>query len=175
MKFNKTQKAVIGVLVFIVIVVAFAEAGARINTSPSLAVGLYWYAGGEPGKGSYVTFCPPKNELFDEALRRGYFSVGSCPGDYGYLLKKVLGIQGDTVSVDESGVYVNGELLPFSAPKTSDRSGNAMWNWEVKNYRLKEGELLLMTDVSPESFDSRYFGPILRKQVKDVVRPVFTW
>jgi type IV secretory pathway protease TraF len=35
--------------------------------------------------------------------------------------------------------------------------------------------LLLMTDVSPISFDSRYYGLINRSQIKGVIRPIYTW
>ena len=42
----------------------------------------------------------------------------------------------------------------------------------LKGYRLSAGEVLLMTDYSPISFDGRYFGPIARKQIQSVVRPV---
>jgi len=40
---------------------------------------------------------------------------------------------------------------------------------------LGPSELLLMTDVSPTSFDARYFGPIARDQVTAVIRPIVTW
>ena len=42
-------------------------------------------------------------------------------------------------------------------------------------YELGAADLLLMTNVSSLSFDSRYFGLVKRAQIKAVIRPVFTW
>ncbi|MEI2656826.1 MAG: S26 family signal peptidase [Nitrosomonas sp.] len=49
----------------------------------------------------------------------------------------------------------------------------------LPQYRLQtvldDSEYLLLSDVNPQSFDARYFGLIARDQIKQVVRPVFTW
>jgi type IV secretory pathway protease TraF len=45
----------------------------------------------------------------------------------------------------------------------------------LQDYRLAAGEVLLMSDYSPLSFDGRYFGPIPRAQIQGVVQPVWTW
>ena len=36
-------------------------------------------------------------------------------------------------------------------------------------------QVLVISDCSPLSFDSRYFGPIPRAQIQSVVRPVGVW
>src|SRR4051812_8304966 len=64
-------------------------AGARINTTRSIPLGLYWTSSMPIAKGVYVLFCPPKGRVFDEAKERGYISKGFCPGHYGYLMKRV--------------------------------------------------------------------------------------
>lgn len=46
---------------------------------------------------------------------------------------------------------------------------------EFSDYTLGQSELLLMSDVSRTSFDSRYFGPVNVSHVKGVIRPVFTF
>jgi conjugative transfer signal peptidase TraF len=148
--------------------------GARVNATHSIPLGLYWLTDRPIEKGEYVIFCPPKNDVFDEAKRRGYFKAGFCPGEYRYLMKKVLAVKHDKVSVTDEGVHVNGELLPFSAPLKADSAGRALPLLRAE-YELAETELLLMTDVSQKSFDSRYFGPIQRSQILGVIRPIFTW
>ncbi len=50
-----------------------------------------------------------------------------------------------------------------------------MPRYQSNSYTLGDYEVLLMTDVSPISFDSRYFGPINRSQIKTVITPVITW
>jgi len=148
--------------------------GARVNTTHSIPLGLYWLTDRPIEKGEYVIFCPPQNDVFDEAKRRGYFKAGFCPGEYQYLMKKVLAAKHDHVSLTERGVRVNGELLPFSAPLKSDSAGRPLPVLRTE-YELAETELLLMTDVSQKSFDSRYFGLIHQSQIQGVIRPIFTW
>jgi conjugative transfer signal peptidase TraF len=149
-------------------------AGARINTSNSIPEGLYWSSDVSIKKGYYVIFCPPKQKIFDEAMRRGYIDAGFCPGGYGYMMKKVLAINGDTISINHYGVQVNGYMLPYSKPISADALDRHLPYLNIAE-RLDNSELLLMTDQSPLSFDSRYFGPIAKSQIKAVIQPVFTW
>ncbi|MBD4272924.1 conjugative transfer signal peptidase TraF, partial [Xanthomonas citri pv. citri] len=81
---------------------------ARLNTSKSIPLGLYWTSSAPVTKGEYVIFCPPQRPVFDDARERGYIGSGFCPGNYGYMMKRVLAAKGDTVSVTPQGVTVNG-------------------------------------------------------------------
>lgn len=148
--------------------------GARINTTKSIPVGLYWTSRAQVAKGAYVLFCPPDNEVFAMAKARGYIGAGFCPGGYGYLMKRILAAKNDSVAIDEEGVRVNGELLPLSAPRKVDRAGRALPHLHVEAYKLGDAELLLMSDVSGTSFDGRYFGPVDRAHIQTVIRPVMT-
>ncbi|MCP4287507.1 MAG: conjugative transfer signal peptidase TraF [Gammaproteobacteria bacterium] len=150
-------------------------AGVRINTTRSIPVGLYWSSSERVEKGAYVLFCPPQNRIFDDAKARGYIGAGFCTGGYGYLMKRVVAAQNDFVSVAPDGVRVNGNLLPLSAPLDADAAGRSMPRYRVDGYTLRQGELLLMSDVTAVSFDGRYYGPIDRSQVVSVIRPVMTW
>lgn len=150
-------------------------AGARVNTTKSIPVGLYWLTSTPVVKGAYVIFCPPQIGVFDEAKQRGYIGAGFCPGGYGYMMKKVLAAKDDAVAVTSAGVMVNGELLPLSVPLTVDNAGQALPRYQADHYTLGNTELLLMSDVSGTSFDGRYYGPVNREQIKGVIRPVLTW
>ena len=160
--------------VFLALGMACSAAGVRINISKSIPVGLYWMTERQIEKGEYVLFCPPPGNVFDEAKKRGYFGAGFCPGDYEYLMKKILAAKKDKVSISDDGVRVNGELLPFSTPLSTDKQGRPLPVLRGE-YRLGDADLLLMTDVSPISFDSRYFGLVNRSQIRGVIRPIFTW
>ncbi|MDR8093141.1 conjugative transfer signal peptidase TraF [Burkholderia gladioli] len=154
---------------------ALYASGARINTTESIPVGLYWTAKQPIEKGAYVMFCPPRRALFDEAMERGYIGSGFCDGGYGYMMKRVLAAKGDTVTSDARGVFVNGVQVPHSIPLAVDDAGRPLPKFGVAALHLSQNELLLMSDVCDASFDGRYFGPIERRQIKWVVRPVFTW
>ena len=166
--------AIAGITVLVLGAGGYA-AGARINTTKSIPVGLYWTSSAPVEKGAYVLFCPPQLGVFDDAKERGYIGAGFCQGGYGYMMKRVLAAKDDTVLVADDGVRVNGELLPFSAPRTADAAGRPMPRFQSDRYTLGNAEVLLMSDVSDTSFDGRYFGPINRSQVQTVIRPVITW
>lgn len=151
-------------------------AGLRVNTTKSIALGIYKTTQDPIGKGAYVLFCPdPKVQAFGIALRRQYITEGFCPGSYGYLMKKVLAAKGDVVDWTEQGVKVNGQLVPLSAPKDTDGAGRAMPRIREQGRTLRDRELLLMGDVSPKSFDARYYGLIDVQQIQSVIKPVWVW
>ena len=150
------------------------HAGVVINTTDSLPLGLYRSIDAPVARGAYVKFCPPPSAVFDEAARRDYLQAGFCPGGHGPLLKRVLAMQGDRVVVASDGVRINGQHVSLSAPMQTDGRGRAMPHY-VQDRTLKAAELMLMSDVSPTSFDARYFGPIDLEQVQGVIEPVFIW
>ncbi|MBX9636178.1 MAG: conjugative transfer signal peptidase TraF [Nitrosomonas sp.] len=149
--------------------------GIYINTTPSLPVGFYKVVDEPIVNGAYVAFCPPQIEVFDMAKDRSYINPGDCPGGYGLLLKRVFALSGDTVSIDQAGIFVNSEQLPNSAQLTADAEGHALPQYHLDQRVLDDSEYLLLSDVNPQSFDARYFGLISRDQIKQVVRPIFTW
>jgi conjugative transfer signal peptidase TraF len=155
--------------------VACYAVGARINTTRSIPVGLYWTSDKPVEKGAYVFFCPPQVGLFVDAKERGYIGAGFCPGDYGYMMKRILAAKKDVVSISDDGVRVNGQLLPFSAPLKADKAGRPLPRYQAARYTLGNSEVLLMSDVSGTSFDGRYFGPVNLSQIKAVISPVLTW
>lgn len=150
-------------------------AGARVNTTRSIPLGLYWASSKPVQKGDYVMFCPPPLGVFDTAKERGYLRAGFCPGDYGYMMKRVLAAKDDAVTIADDGVRVNGDLLPYSALHKADKGGRPLPRYQANSYTLNEYQVLLMSDVNHLSFDSRYFGPINRSQIKTVIFPVITW
>ncbi|MFP1883516.1 conjugative transfer signal peptidase TraF [Lonsdalea quercina] len=149
-------------------------AGLRINTTKSIPVGLYKISQKAGEKGDYVIFCPPEKAIFSLAQKRGYIGSGFCPGGYGEMMKKILAAKGDEVAFCYDGVYVNGQLLPYSKPLSVDPAGRKLPAIR-KVFRLSKSELLLMTDRSPSSFDARYFGPISMSQIISTVSPLLTW
>ena len=155
--------------------IAFYAAGARVNTTRSIPVGLYWTSSAPVEKGAYVLFCPPQVGVFDDAKKRGYIGAGFCPGGYGYMMKRVLAAKNDTVSISDAGVQVNGQLLPLSGPIKADKAGRPMPRDQAGSFVLGNSEVLLMSDVSSTSFDGRYFGPVNSEQIKTAISPVITW
>ncbi len=149
--------------------------GLRVNTTKSIPLGFYVVTDAPITKDAYVIFCPPDNAVFQEARSREYITAGFCEGDYGYMMKKVVGVAGDEVVVADEGVRINGTRLPLSAVIDADGADRPLPRTTESHYTLAPQSLLLMSDVSAISFDGRYFGAIDVQQIRDVITPVYTW
>lgn len=150
-------------------------AGARFNMTESLPQGLYWRVERPVSRNAYVRFCPPAIGAFAEAMRRGYLHDGRCPSGYRALIKRVSGVTNDAIAVARDAIRVNGIRLPRSAPLTFDVADRPLPHPDQTNYVLTSAQLWVMSDTYGRSFDSRYFGPIDRAWVTEVVIPVLTW
>lgn len=135
------------------------EAGWRVNISGSLPNTLYRVSDSDrPAVGDYVQFCPP---VVVAVLPNAVPGEPSCNGKVP-LLKRVVAIAGDRVEVGDEGVRINGKLLPMSRPKTVTRSGERL-PIASGEHVLKDGEIWAAGEHE-DSFDSRYFGPVLLKR-----------
>ncbi|KTD14360.1 conjugative transfer signal peptidase TraF [Legionella israelensis] len=147
--------------------------GFRINMTDSIPIGLYRISNIKNLKNAFVIFCPEDKPVFQQAKNRGYIGSGFCPGGYGYLMKKVVAIKGDIISVTDEGVLVNHQLISFSKPISTDGINRPLPQWRTIDYQLKEDEILTMTSQSAWSFDSRYYGPVHLSQIKGIITPVW--
>lgn len=126
------------------------ESGWRVNVTGSLP-DVFYRISYTHGHGDYVQFCAP---ISTAALPDG----GDCLDGKLPLLKKVVAVGGDRVDVDAHGVRINGVQLPDSAPKRLGRDGTRLPSAAGK-WVLDSGQVWVAGE-HPDSFDSRYFGPI---------------
>lgn len=153
--------------------------GARINRTNSLPKGLYWSVSKTPERGDIVAFWPDGSEPFRLARARGYILPGvynkSDGIGYGLMLKRLMGLPGDTVSIIDDGVIVNGVLLPNTKPLSRDNIGHPLPVVRIHDHLLSEHEALFVSDHLPRSYDARYFGVQDMRQIVEVVVPVYLW
>jgi conjugative transfer signal peptidase TraF len=102
-----------------------------------------------------------------------YIDYGLYCSGYGYLMKKVVAVSGDTLSVTNEGVFVNQTLIPYSKPKLQDGMNRTLPQWQVMNYQLQEDEIMTMTNQSKWSFDGRYYGLVHIGQIKGTLTPLW--
>jgi conjugative transfer signal peptidase TraF len=107
------------------------------------------------------------------AKARGYLNVAYSPA--GHLMKRVAATAGDRVTIELAGVQVNGIRLANSAPSDWDGAGRPLQAYLLEDHILGPGEVLLMSDYNPASFDARYFGPLQATTIDSVVTPLLTW
>ena len=145
--------------------------GIRLNTTASLPIGLYVETS-DP-KATLIEFCP-SGKSASIALSRGYRSPGVCSDGGEPLMKPVVALPGDIVSVGQDGVAVNARLIPNSRPRKKDSGGRALTPWPLGTYPVAEGTFWAISSFNPRSFDSRYFGPIQISAVRARLRPLLT-
>jgi len=95
-----------------------------------------------PVRGDVVIFKSPRNKEID-------------------YIKRIIGLPGDTVRLQNSIFYINGQKLDESsylAPTVITSAGSFLSEGET--ITVPEGEYFVVGDNRPHSSDSREFGPI---------------
>jgi conjugative transfer signal peptidase TraF len=145
--------------------------GLRINTSPSLPMGLY-ITTADAGA-NMVEFCPAE-PFATLSIVRGYRDPGTCRDGAAPLLKPVIARSGDVVEVSARGISVNGALLPNTAPLATDTKGRHLEAWPSGRYVVAPGTVWVASSYHPRSFDSRYFGPLATAAIRRRLKTFLT-
>ena len=99
------------------------------------------------------------------------------------LIKRVIGLPGETVTIKSCTVFVNGkELVEKYLPKrdTSQTDPVARCRQpEMAAVTVPKGQVFVLGDNRPQSMDSRVFGPVDKKSVVGrafvVIWPINRW
>jgi conjugative transfer signal peptidase TraF len=138
--------------------------GLRINTSPSLPIGLYIAT--TNGSANLVEFCPAE-PFASLSIIRGYRDPGTCRDGGAPLLKPVIAKAGDVIELSARGISVDGVFLSNTAPLTRDTKGRPLEAWPFGRFLVATGTVWVASSYHPRSFDSRYFGPISTAAIRN--------
>jgi conjugative transfer signal peptidase TraF len=138
-----------------------------INTSPSVAPGLYLRSSEEPAVGKLVDFCIPP------AARPYVRGRSENSGENWYILKPIAAGPGDLVDTTGAWLAINGHPIAPMPPRT-DSAGRPLPIWR-DHCVLRSDEFFVFSDRIINSFDSRCYGPIKRKQIEAVRVPFIRW
>lgn len=98
-------------------------------------------------------------ERFDIAIIRMDTSAG-------YLVKRVVGLPGETVQYRDGKLYINGvETAEDFLDQEFISTQESPFSEDTKEYKLAEDEYFCVGDNRPVSRDSRYYGPFKESQI----------
>jgi conjugative transfer signal peptidase TraF len=100
------------------------------------------------------------------AAQRAYLPAG-IP-----LLKRIGAVAPQRVCVDGASVRIDD--VAVAGVMHADGRDRSLSAW-LQCRRLTHGELFLLSNTNPASFDSRYFGPVRVSDVIGSAQPLWTW
>jgi len=134
------------------------------NASASAPIGLYRVLSGEAERGDMVLVRTPES-IRRLAAERGYLPL-NVP-----LVKRVVALGGDTICAIGNAIFVAGR--PVATRLDDDRMGRPLPRWNGCR-RLGDGEVFLLMEGVPDSFDGRYFGPVPVAAIIGRLAPLWT-
>lgn len=151
----------------LVVLPAFGKPDIRIiwNASASVPVGLYRIVPAERLDVTDLAVVMPPDLLAGFLDERGYLPRG-VP-----LIKRVLALSGTEVCRHGGSILAYG--IAYGEARERDTRGRTLPVWQGCR-RLGDGEAFFMNWDSPDSFDSRYFGPLPLSTVVGRAIPLWT-
>ncbi len=135
------------------------------NASASVPIGLYRIAPAMHIDVTDLAVVMPPDELAAFLDERGYLPRG-LP-----LIKRVLALSGTQICRNGSTVIAYGTV--YGDARDRDTRSRPLPTWQGCR-TVRQGEAFFMNWDSPDSFDSRYFGPLPLSTVVGRAIPVWT-
>jgi signal peptidase I len=139
-----------------------------IEVNDRVMVNKLAYNWGEPHRGDVVVFRDPREEEIEESvpeavIRSVLEAVGIRTRGRDDLIKRVIGLPGETVEVKDNRVIIDG--TPIEEPYLPE-----VFMPDEPAITIGDTEVFVMGDNRNASFDSRRFGPI---PLEDLVGEAF--
>lgn len=167
------MKWIITICIVGVLLISAHASGYRINLTNSLSPGIYKESSDTPQRGDLASFClTPENEYRKLVPQRHYLGESFlCPSGQKPLLKRLVGISGDNITVYPKALRVNKTLYTIST-RNYDRNRKPLPH-KLRSGIIPNGKALMLSTYNPDSFDSRYFGLVDASSLRKVI-PIIT-
>ena len=86
------------------------------------------------------------------------FDIVVIKKDKEFLIKRVVGLPGETIEYKDNKLYVNGKIIE---EKFNHKDTN---NFKLE-YEIPNNQYFVVGDNRPDSLDSRYFGLIKKEEI----------
>ena len=136
------------------------------NASASAPLGLYWVGRDEVISRGDLVLAELPDAFRRLAADRGYLPSG-VP-----VVKHVAATYDDFVCANSGIVVINNRVAADTL--LIDRQGRPLPAWDGCR-ALAEGEVFLLNEGVPGSFDGRYFGPIKSTAIIGRLAPLWSW
>lgn len=135
------------------------------NGSASAPIGLYWIVPGKAKKRGDLVLAWLPDVVRRLAAERSYL-----PADVP-LVKRVAAVANDTVCSHGTTITIDGRAV--AERLSTDSRGRPLPGWQDCR-TLRKGQVFLLMQGVPDSFDGRYFGPVESVAVIGRLVPLWT-
>lgn len=142
----------VGIFFFVYLLIMRPHKIKGASMSPNFPDGEYLltekvsYYTRDPQRGDVVVFTPPVSDT-DE------------------FIKRVIALPGETVSIRDGHVFVNGKILKETYLNDTVITSDGVFLNDGQEYSVPSGEYFVMGDNREHSSDSRFWGPITKKSI----------
>lgn len=135
-----------------------------IEVNDRVMVNKLAYEWAEPERGDIVVFRDPAEPEIDESIPEAVIrsvleAVGIRTRGRDDLIKRVIGLPGESVAIADNRILIDGQALDERYLSNSSAMP------DEGPFEVGPGEVFVMGDNRQFSFDSRRFGPIAQEEV----------
>ena len=168
----KNKRYLFLITIFLSLILIFNILKVNVNLTSSMPYGFYIKSSGKIEKGDYVSLCLTK-KYQQIGLQRGYIEPGNgCNGSIP-LVKKVVSLPFESITLTDNDITVSGHKLAYKTLYT-DSKYRPLSVYPRGTFKENCYWVVGDSDIA-HSWDSRYWGCITEDQIITKLKPFLIW